>query len=92
MKLYQLSEASKRDASLLSEAQRLQGIIARADFTISKASISGTKFLLQKIHGYGGLPRKPLPPLDSVAAETLWEHLDTQELLKLEHETMGKSP
>ncbi|CAK5262996.1 unnamed protein product, partial [Mycena citricolor] len=44
------------------EALRLQGIIARADYTIAKASIAGTKFLLQKLHGYGGTTRKPLPP------------------------------
>jgi 4-hydroxy-2-oxoglutarate aldolase len=78
------------DPSLLPEAQRLQGIIARGDFTIAKTSIAGTKFLLEKLFGYGGLPRKPLPPISDAAAESLWQHKDVQELIKLERELAGK--
>ena len=89
-KLYEVSEACKTDLSLLSEAQRLQGIIARADFTIAKASISGTKFLLEKLHGYGGLPRSPLPPIDTTSARNLWDHPNTQDLIRLEREVSGK--
>ena len=37
-KLFELSEASLKDPALLPDAQRLQGIVARADFTIAKAS------------------------------------------------------
>lgn len=85
-RLFRLSEASRKDPSLLAETQRLQGIIARADFTIAKASITGTKYLLEKLYGYGGVPRKPLPPIDSAAAQALWEHPDTQAAIKLEHE------
>ena len=84
MKLFEASEAATKDPSRLREAQQLQGIIARGDFTIAKASISGTKFLLDKLHGYGGLPRRPLPPIDPGDAERLWEHPHVQELLKLE--------
>lgn len=91
MKLYELSEASLKDLSVLSEAQRLQGIIARADYTIAKASIAGTKFLLEKLYGYGGLPRKPLPPIEASAAEALWEHPHTQDLVILERELSGKT-
>ena len=58
--LFKLTEASQKDLALLPEARRIQGIVARADFTIAKASISGTKYLLEKLYGYGGLPRKPL--------------------------------
>jgi 4-hydroxy-2-oxoglutarate aldolase len=43
------------------------------------------------MYGYGGLPRKPLPSIDSKVAEALWEHSDTQELLKLECEVSGKA-
>ncbi|PPQ73026.1 LOW QUALITY PROTEIN: hypothetical protein CVT26_014674 [Gymnopilus dilepis] len=86
-RLFQLSEASKKDPSLLPEAQRLQGIIARADYTIAKASIAGTKYLLERLNGYGGVPRRPLPPIDSAAAQALWEHSDVQEGIKLEQES-----
>lgn len=86
--LFRLSEASRKDPSLLTETQRLQGIIARADFTIAKASITGTKYLLEKLYGYGGVPRKPLPAIDSAAAQALWEHPDTQAAIKLEHESL----
>ncbi|THH17531.1 hypothetical protein EW146_g3299 [Bondarzewia mesenterica] len=89
-RLFELSVAAVKEPSLLPEAQHLQGIVARADFTIAKASISGTKFLLEKLHGYGGVPRKPLPPIDSAAAEALWEHPDTQGIVKLERELSGK--
>ncbi|KAF8910996.1 hypothetical protein CPB84DRAFT_1743134 [Gymnopilus junonius] len=90
--LFQLSEVSRKDPSLLPETQRLQGIIARADFTIAKASIAGTKYLLEKLYGYGGLPRKPLPPIDSAAAQSLWEHIDVQTATKLEQECIQKDP
>ncbi|KIJ69311.1 hypothetical protein HYDPIDRAFT_105908 [Hydnomerulius pinastri MD-312] len=90
-KLFELSEGSKADPSLLPEAQRLQGIIARADATIAKASISGTKALLKKLYGYGGNPRRPLPPIEPAAAEALWEHTHTRDLVRLERELSGKA-
>ncbi|KAI0362082.1 dihydrodipicolinate synthetase [Trametes cingulata] len=89
-RLFELSEKSRRDLSFLPEAQRLQGIIARADFTIAKTSIAGTKFLLEKLYGYGGNPRKPLPPIEADAAAALWEHPHTAELVRLERELSGK--
>ncbi|OJT08184.1 L-threo-3-deoxy-hexylosonate aldolase [Trametes pubescens] len=89
-KLFDLSEKSKGDTSLLPEAQRLQGIIARADYTIAKASISGTKFLLEKLYGYGGNPRRPLPPIEASVAAALWEHPHTVELVRVERELSGK--
>ncbi len=91
MQLYEVSEAATKDPSRLLEAQQLQGIIARADFTIAKASISGTKFLIGKLHGYGGIPRRPLPPIDPQDGEHLWEHPHVQELIKMERELSGNS-
>jgi len=87
--MHEVAEASRDDPSLLAEAQRLQRIVAHADYTIAKASISGTKFLLQKLYGYGGLPRKPLPGVDAAAAQALWDHPHTRELIKLEQEIGG---
>ncbi|THG99450.1 hypothetical protein EW026_g2902 [Hermanssonia centrifuga] len=66
-RLFELSQATLQDPSLLPEAQRLQGIVARGDFTIAKTSIAGTKFLLEKLYGYGGVPRTPLPPIEAEA-------------------------
>ena len=89
-KLFSLAEASTKDLSILPEARRLQAIIARAEFRIASASIAGTKFLLQKLYGYGGLPRKPLPPIDPGDGQALWDHADTQALINLEREVSGK--
>lgn len=91
MHLYRLAVESHGDPSVLAEAQRVQGIIARADFTIAKASIAGTKYLLQKMYGYGGTTRKPLPPTDPVAGETLWAHPHTRAAVQLEREVTGKA-
>lgn len=83
--------AATTDLSVLPEANRVQGICANGDFTIAKASIAGTKWLLEKAYGYGGLPRKPLPPIDADVAAALWEHPHVQELVKLERQLSGKT-
>ena len=90
VRLFSLSTAAYSDPSQLTEAQHLQGIIARADYTIAKAGIAGTKFLLEKLYGYGGVPRRPLPPTDPVAGEALWAHTDTVDLVKVERDLAGK--
>ncbi|KAF8623551.1 hypothetical protein AX15_006322 [Amanita polypyramis BW_CC] len=84
--LYKLSVQGSRDPSVLAEARRLQGIIAQADYTIAQASVAGTKALLDKLHGYGGVPRKPLPALSPGEVQALWDHSHTQALVKLERE------
>jgi hypothetical protein len=89
-KLFDLAAQSKQDSSVLPEAQQLQGIVGRADFTIAKASIAGTKFLIEKLYGYGGRPRKPLPPIDADVAQALWEHPHTQDLIKTERQLSGQ--
>lgn len=89
-RLFDLSVATLSDPAQLAEAQRLQGIVARGDFTIAKASIAGTKFLLEKLYGYGGLPRKPLPPINPDVAAALWAHPHVQELVAAERELSGK--
>ncbi len=69
--------------SSINEAQRIQGIIARADFTISQTGVAGTKALLEKLRGYGGAPRKPLLPYGKENAEQLWSHPDVQEIIHI---------
>jgi 4-hydroxy-2-oxoglutarate aldolase len=90
-KLFELSEASRKDPSVLPEAQHLQGIVARGDYTLSKASISGTKCMLERLYGYGGLPRRPLPPMDPKTAEELWNHPHIQTLIGLERGLNGET-
>lgn len=93
-KLFELSSqaasAGPKAGELLLEAQRIQGVVARADATIAKTGIAGTKHLLEKMYGYGGAPRRPLQPIEIEAGEKLWEHEDTQDLVKLERELSGK--
>ncbi|TFK87008.1 dihydrodipicolinate synthetase [Polyporus arcularius HHB13444] len=90
-RLFELSVASRKEPSLLPEAQRLQGIVARADYTIAKTGIAGTKVLLEKLYGYGGNPRKPLLPIEPEAAAAIWEHPHTQEIVRVERELSGKA-
>jgi len=89
-KLFEMSSASIADPSLLAKVQELQGVVAKADYTIAKASIAGTKALLEKLYGYGGLPRRPLPPIESKDVEALYSHPHTQELVRIERELSGK--
>ncbi|EPQ58331.1 aldolase [Gloeophyllum trabeum ATCC 11539] len=90
-RLYALAEQSKADASVLPEALRVQGIVARADYTIAKYSIAGTKYLIEKLYGYGGVPRKPLLGLLEEKKDEIWAHPHTQDLVKLERELSGKA-
>ncbi|KAL1676982.1 hypothetical protein EV122DRAFT_279551 [Schizophyllum commune] len=89
-KLWSLANAALKDTSKLQEALHIQGIAARADFTIAKTSIPGMKFLIEKEYGYGGLARKPLYPLTDAEKQAIWEHPHTQDLLRLERELSGK--
>jgi hypothetical protein len=42
------------------------------------------------MYGYGGVPRKPLIPVEVEAGEALWEHADTRDLIAVERELSGK--
>jgi hypothetical protein len=83
-KLWTLTIKSRNDLSVLSQAQQLQGIIARADRTVVLAGIAGTKWLLQKSNSYGGVTRLPLPPYPDEAGEKLWAHPHVVALMAVE--------
>ena len=52
------------------EAQKMQEIVARGDWTAIQSGVVGTKSGLQSYFGYGGYARKPLPrPTDDQAAK-----------------------
>ncbi|TFK96158.1 dihydrodipicolinate synthetase [Pterulicium gracile] len=88
--LFELSQASRKDLSKLPEALRLQGTIARADYAVAKIAIPATKFILEKMYGYGGVPRKPLAGLTEAAMKEVWENQYVKDLVALEREISGK--
>ncbi|EJD54313.1 aldolase [Auricularia subglabra TFB-10046 SS5] len=96
LRTYELAVKSLEDpvkgATLLHEAQALQGVLANADRTIALTGVPGTKFLLQKITGYGGLPRRPVLPMDPKDEDALWNHPDVVALVQLEADLEQKLP
>jgi len=84
VRLTQLSFEAVTNPSVLPEAQRLQDIIARGDRTTSLYGIAGAKFILEKVHGYGGAPRRPVQRLTQAREEQLWAHENVKALLELE--------
>jgi L-threo-3-deoxy-hexylosonate aldolase len=44
----------------LQAAVKLQELISAGDWTMCKGGISGTKAALERLHGYGGIPRRPI--------------------------------
>lgn len=58
--------------------------MARADRTIALTGIAGTKDLLMRLYGYGGVPRRPLGPVKGGEGERLWGHEHVVELVKEE--------
>ena len=72
------------DLSVSEEAIHIQGIVANADYVMAQNGIAGAKRVLRKLYGYGGLCRRPLPPMTPTALEDLWENPHLQALIKLE--------
>ncbi|GAA5907823.1 hypothetical protein JCM5296_005795 [Sporobolomyces johnsonii] len=61
LRLYTLTLSGlKGSQSDLAEAIKLQSIVSRADWALAKVGISGTKYALEQLRGYGGKPRRPL--------------------------------
>lgn len=64
---------------LLSESQRLQGVVAKADRTIALAGVAGTKWLLQRLEADAyptgsECPRRPLSRTIDADGEKLFAH------------------
>jgi len=76
------------DINLLRETLNLQGIIAQADRVLAVGSINGTKYVVKKIHGYGGAPRLPLPPITEKKGDELWNNEWVKALLEEEAKAM----
>lgn len=59
------------DAETMRKAQKLQDLVAAADGAVSAHGLTGTKWAVARWFGYGGQPRRPLPPLSADAAAKL---------------------
>ncbi|KAH0533074.1 hypothetical protein TsFJ059_001687 [Trichoderma semiorbis] len=55
------------------EAERLQKILSRGDWPLTKAAIAGTKQAIQSFYGYGGYPRRPLKRLEQARVAAIEE-------------------
>ncbi|KZP01017.1 aldolase [Calocera viscosa TUFC12733] len=65
--------ASSKD--LTASTQELQDIVAAADGALAATGIGGTKYMLSKLRGYGGIPRRPLPAFNPAGGPALEEQL-----------------
>ncbi|KAJ5553551.1 hypothetical protein N7494_002929 [Penicillium frequentans] len=82
MKLWHLLNLSSPSSDEVKEAARIQAILSRADATAVPGGIRAMKYALNKIHGYGVAPRKPLLPLKEADGEAFMAALD--EMIQLE--------
>lgn len=64
------------------EAIRLQKVLSRGDWFLTKAAIAGTKQAIQSYFGYGGYPRRPLKRLDQARVTAIEEGI--REVMEVE--------
>lgn len=81
----------------LTSGMHLQDLAAHADRTVAVTGIAGTKWMMQRRFGYGGVTRLPLRPLDDSVGETLRAHAhcvaieEMEKSLEKEHKAKGVS-
>ncbi|OKL58439.1 putative 4-hydroxy-2-oxoglutarate aldolase, mitochondrial [Talaromyces atroroseus] len=68
VEVYKLYTAGK-----VEEAQKLQAIVARADWIAIQGGYPAVKAALQAFYGYGGVPRRPTPAADVAATKARFE-------------------
>ena len=66
----------------LEEANAAQQQLAAADWALTKRAIPGFKSILDRYHGYGGLPRLPVLPISALEEEKLFAEI--QEMVAVE--------
>lgn len=69
-------------AGKLSEAKKLQAVVARGDWAAISGGIVGTKSALESYFGYGGIARRPLPRVTKSEVEQFGS--DFEEIVRLE--------
>lgn len=81
VRLFELYRSGK-----IAEAQKLQAVVARADWVAIHGGFIAVKSALQSYHGYGGLPRRPtvVPSAQASAAihEEFREGMETERALQ----------
>lgn len=71
VRVYDLALAAGKEQ----EARQAQLELAKADWSLTKRAIPGFKALLERMHGYGGQPRRPMDPLDASSSSDLYEEV-----------------
>ncbi|KAH8698689.1 putative dihydrodipicolinate synthase [Talaromyces proteolyticus] len=84
MRLWNLLNTSSLTKEKSEEASKLQAILSKADVAAVPGGIRAMKYALNKIHGYGVAPRRPLLPFNETDGDTFMETL--RELFELEAE------
>ncbi|RAK98735.1 dihydrodipicolinate synthase family protein [Aspergillus ibericus CBS 121593] len=84
MRLWELLNVANPSEEEVLERENLQGVLSRADVAAVPAGVRGMKYVLNKMHGYGKDPRRPLLPLGEKKGEEFMGALG--ELLALERE------
>ncbi|KAI1169243.1 L-threo-3-deoxy-hexulosonate aldolase [Nemania serpens] len=64
------------------EAIKLQKVLSRGDWFLTKPAIAGTKQAIQSFYGYGGYPRRPLKRLEEAKVAAVAEGI--QEVMAIE--------
>ncbi|KAK3902136.1 hypothetical protein C8A05DRAFT_44372 [Staphylotrichum tortipilum] len=85
VRVFRLAEEGR-----VEEAREAQLQLAAADWALTKRAIPGFKSILQKYHGYGGLPRLPVLPLDRDEEESLFEEIKEMMEVELGLEDYGR--
>ncbi|ORY56912.1 putative dihydrodipicolinate synthase [Pseudomassariella vexata] len=70
-RLWELLNKSDWSEDEQNEAKRIQAVLSRADVAAVPAGVRGMKYVLNKLHGHGPHPRRPLLPLGSGEGEEL---------------------
>ncbi|OQD81004.1 hypothetical protein PENANT_c030G07251 [Penicillium antarcticum] len=84
MRLWSLLNLQSPTVAERKEAKRIQAILGRADAAAVPGGIRAMKYALNKLHGYGVAPRRPLLPLKAGEGESFMTALD--EAMRLECE------
>ena len=62
---------------------KLQKVLSKRDWVLTKAAIPGTKMAIQLGFGYGGFPRRPLKRMSEAEVEALKKGI--AEVMKVEN-------
>ena len=83
-RLFELATEAVKNPSVFDKANHIQGIVANADYVMAQGGIAGAKGVLERLYGYGGRCRRPLPSIAPTVLQALWENLHLQTLIELE--------